>query len=531
MKYMSFLKKNIYINPIYLLYAFNLIIILGIVFGFLPRETITGSAFLIFFYLFLMKLEDSILFYLLTIPLFVALPVSRGFDSLNIWRIAILILFIRYLAQQFPLRILFKIDFWKKLPKKIWLHLNNNKLELWTVLYFVLALISVLVAFDKGSAIRRLFYVGQMILVYPLVLHVLRKNNLTKKLIKYLLASSLFIFIAGIFQLILSYFTSLGHFWGWWTWKVAQTFYGTDLANIVSGANTWFSYSPGRSPRLRLFSTMTDSHSFALYLVLATPILLWFIVSRYLKNKKVDAILILQGTVLCLMQFFIALSGTRGVWISVAAPIAIAIYLLIKKEGRNITKIVLVALSSFIIMLLVSSLFLSISQFNAKDKTDNTLTLKRLKSIFDIEETSNQGRLFIWKKSVESIIKRPFLGVGIGNFPVVLEQDVLLQKAGSTAHNVYLNSGAEMGILGLMLNVLIFYEILKRCYFFFKKKNTDSHSLLVAFLGFYFLWVFVYCLFDVAIFDARVMMFFAAEVAIVFSLSILDKKKMTTQLS
>jgi len=478
-----------------------------------------------------MKLEDSILFYLLTIPLFVALPVSRGFDSLNIWRIAILILFIRYLAQQFPLRILFKIDFWKKLPKKIWLHLNNNKLELWTVLYFVLALISVLVAFDKGSAIRRLFYVGQMILVYPLVLHVLRKNNLTKKLIKYLLASSLFIFIAGIFQLILSYFTSLGHFWGWWTWKVAQTFYGTDLANIVSGANTWFSYSPGRSPRLRLFSTMTDSHSFALYLVLATPILLWFIVSRYLKNKKVDAILILQGTVLCLMQFFIALSGTRGVWISVAAPIAIAIYLLIKKEGRNITKIVLVALSSFIIMLLVSSLFLSISQFNAKDKTDNTLTLKRLKSIFDIEETSNQGRLFIWKKSVESIIKRPFLGVGIGNFPVVLEQDVLLQKAGSTAHNVYLNSGAEMGILGLMLNVLIFYEILKRCYFFFKKKNTDSHSLLVAFLGFYFLWVFVYCLFDVAIFDARVMMFFAAEVAIVFSLSILDKKKMTTQLS
>jgi O-antigen ligase len=419
---------------------------------------------------------------------------------------------------------LLKIDFWKKIPKKIWLHLNNNKLELWTVLYFILALISVLVAFDKGAAIKRLFYVGQMILVYPLVLYVVRKKDLFKRSIKYLFASSLFIFIAGFFQLIFSYFTSLGHFWGWWTWKVAQTFYGTDLANIVSRANTWFSYSPDRSPRLRLFSTMTDSHSFALYLVLATPILLWFMVSHYLKNKKVNTILILQGTILCLMQFFIALSGTRGVWLSVVAPIAIAIYFLIKKEGRNITKIVLVTLSSFIIMLLVSSFFLSISQFNIKDKADNTLTLKRLKSIFDTEEISNQGRLFIWKKSVESIIKKPFLGVGIGNFPVVLEQDVLLQKAGSTAHNVYLNSGAEMGILGLMLNVLIFYEILKRCHLFFKQKKKDSHRLLASLFGFYFLWVFVYSLFDIAIFDARVMMFFVAEVAIINSEKLKTKR-------
>jgi O-antigen ligase len=521
---MSFLKKNIYINPIYLLCIFNLIIIGGIVFGLLPREVILGSAFLIFLYLFLMKLEDGVLFFVLNIPLFVAIPISRGFDSLNIWRIAILILTVKLLLTYFPVRKLFASETWNTLLRRTWAHLVNNKVEFWTILYFIIATLSVLVAADKGAAIKRIFYVGQMILVYPLVLHVLHKKNLIDKLIKYLFASSIFVFLVGILQLFFSYFTSLSHFWSWWTWKVSQTFYGTDLANIVSGANTWFSYSPDRSPRLRLFSTMTDSHSFALYLVLATPILLWFIVSRYLKNKKISAILILQCTILCLMQFFIALSGTRGVWLSVAAPIAIAIYFLIKKESKQISKIILIALSTFVIMLLASSLFLSISQFNVKDKTDNTLTLKRLKSISDIEETSNKGRLFIWAKSVESIIKRPILGVGMGNFPVILEQDIVLQKAGSTAHNVYLNSGAEMGIFGLILNILIFYEILRRCYLHFKEKEKNNYNLLVIFLGFYFLWIFAYSFFDVAIFDARVMMFFAAEVAIVFSLPLLNKK-------
>ncbi len=199
---MSFFKKNIFVNPLYLLYIFNLIILFGIVFGFLPREVIIGSAFLIFFYLFLMKLEDGILFFLASIPFFVALPVSRGFDSLNIWRIAVLILFFRFLSVQFPLILLFKPDFFKNLPQKIWHRLKKNKLELWTVLYFSLAFLSILVATDRIVALKRTFYIFQMILIYPLALYLARNKKLFKKGVKYLFASSFFVFLIGACQLI-----------------------------------------------------------------------------------------------------------------------------------------------------------------------------------------------------------------------------------------------------------------------------------------------------------------------------------------
>jgi O-antigen ligase len=525
MFFIQFLKKPIIIKPLYLLYIFNLIVLFGIVFGFLPREVILGSAFLIFFYLFLMKLEDGILFFLSSIPFFVALPVSRNFDSLNIWRIAILILFFRFLSIQFPLKLLFNPDFFKNLFQKVWNRFKENKLELWTVLYFLLAALSIFVATDKIIALKRLFYIFQMALVYPLTLYLMRNRAFLKKAIKYLFASSFFVFLIGICQLIFAYFASLGHFWGWWTWRVAHTFYGDNLANIVARANTWFSYYPGRSPTLRIFSTFTDSHSFALYLVFASPLLLWLIIRRFLKTKKIGAVLVLQSVIFILMQFSIALSGTRGIWISIGAPLIVAIYFVFRNKKDNLSKFVLGSLLIFILMLLLSSFFLSIPQFNVKDKADGALTIRRLKSIIDLEETSNQGRLFIWRESLKSITKHPFLGVGIANFPVILEQDILLQKAGSTAHNVYLNSAVEMGILGMILIVMIFYEILKKCWICFKKQNKNSFNILGALLGFYFLWAFAYCLFDIALFDARVMMFFAAEVALITTIPSLNKRE------
>jgi len=423
------------------------------------------------------------------------------------------------------LTLLFRPNFFRNFSQKTWNRLKKNKLELWTILYFLLAAFSIFVAMDKIVAFKRLFYIFQMVLVYPLTLYLVKNRVLLKRGVKYLFASSFFVFLIGICQLLFSYFASLGRFWEWWTWHVSYTFYGNSLANIVARANTWFSYYSGQSPTLRIFSTFTDSHSFALYLVLASPLLLWLIVKRFLKTKKIGVVLILQSIIFLLMQFSIALSGTRGIWISVGAPLIMAIYFVFRNKKDNLSKFVLGSLLIFILVLLLSSFFLSIPQFNIKDKIDNALTLRRLRSVMDFTETSNQGRLFIWKESLKSISKYPFLGVGIANFPVILEQDVLLQKAGSTAHNIYLNSAVEMGILGVVLIIMIFYEILKKCWICFKEQNKNSFNVLGALLGFYFLWVFTYCLFDVALFDARVMMFFIAEVAIVTTIPLLKKKK------
>ena len=63
-------------------------------------------------------------------------------------------------------------------------------------------------------------------------------------------------------------------------------------------------------------------------------------------------------------------------------------------------------------------------------------------------ETSNSGRIYIWKQSLESVIASPVFGVAIGNYPVILNQDVSLAKAGSSAHNLFLQIAAEIGLIG-----------------------------------------------------------------------------------
>lgn len=512
-------QHPVYINPTYLLYVFNLIIIFGVVFHLLPREMILGSAFLIFFYLFLLPLEDGILFFLANIPFFVALPVTRGFDSLNIWRIAVLILFARLLFVKFFSQAPFSLKRFKDIFRKICQKPKLNKIEVWTLVYFAVGFLSVLVAQDKISALKRWFYLAEMILAYPLTLFLIREKKLLVRTLRFILVSVFLILIIALGQLCFSYFVNLGYFWGWWTWRIAQTFYGNNLANIVSRANTWFSYYDSNYPTLRSFSTFTDSHSFSLYFLLSSPLILWLIIKNYLREKKIERETILLGIAFILMQFLVVLSGTRGIWLTFSAPLALAGFFVIKGWQKSLTKFVLSGLIIFALMLPLSSLFLSIPQFNVGfEGIDQTLTLKRFRSIIDLEETSNKGRLLIWKKSVETFVKRPFLGVGIGNFPVVLDEDVRLQKAGSTAHNVYLNSGVEMGLLGLMANVLIFFYILKECFRGIKGKITPSLALRFL-LGFYFIWVFTYSLFDIAIFDARVMILFATEIGILVAFS------------
>jgi O-antigen ligase len=519
---MSFLRKKIYCHPLYLLYIFQLIIIGGVIFHTLPREIILSLAFLILLFLSLTKLKDALFFFLASVPFFVALPITNIFDSLNIWRLAILVLLGRFIFQRFPLKIWLHGDFLKTLPKRIWQRLRRNKIEFWTVVYLAISLLSILKAQDKIAALKRLIYIAQMISVYPLARGLLKKEKDLKKAVKFILISSLLVLIIGLAQLAFSYVTSLDYFWGWWAWRVEVTLYGKNLANIVSRANTWFSYYGGSFPRLRSFGTFTDSHSFALYLLLASPLLLWLGLKDYLEKRKISLRSFLLSIAFILMQFLVVLSGTRGIWISVISALGVALYFLLKRLKPFLVRYILGALGVFIILLPLSSFLLSIPQFSMpSSRSGGALTMRRFQSIIDFNEISNQGRLFIWQESLKSIAKNPLLGVGIGNFPVILEQDVLLQEAGSTAHNIYLNAGVEMGIFGILALGMVFYHIFKKGYLFIKVRAKNHFYYLPILLGFYFLWIAVYSLFDIAIFDARVMIIFVTLIA---ALNVLSKK-------
>jgi len=100
------------------------------------------------------------------------------------------------------------------------------------------------------------------------------------------------------------------------------------------------------------------------------------------------------------------------------------------------------------------------------------------------------------------MVAHPFLGVGIGNFPVVLALNPSAIKAGASAHNLYLNFFAELGILGFVASSVLIFELCRRAWLVFRR--YDGMTRFFAFnVLLYLIWIIWYSMTDVAIFDER----------------------------
>ena len=64
------------------------------VFNLAPREAALFLTGLLIFYFIFSPLEDSLWVFIASIPLFVALPVTEGFDTMANWRILLAVLFL-----------------------------------------------------------------------------------------------------------------------------------------------------------------------------------------------------------------------------------------------------------------------------------------------------------------------------------------------------------------------------------------------------------------------------------------------------
>ena len=167
----------------------------------------------------------------------------------------------------------------------------------------------------------------------------------------------------------------------------------------------------------------------------------------------------------------------------------------------------------FFLMFAVAFPIFSSPQFLV-GKSDDILK-QRLKSIIDFGETSNAQRIEIWKKTLVSIKKHPLLGVGIGNYPVVLGQDIRLAKAGSSAHNLYLHIAAEMGVLAGIIFIWFLRLLFKKNYENFIGENDKQLKTYLAATLLFVPWVLIYSLTDIAIFDERALLFALIPISVI----------------
>jgi O-antigen ligase len=171
-----------------------------------------------------------------------------------------------------------------------------------------------------------------------------------------------------------------------------------------------------------------------------------------------------------------------------------------------------IVLALMIPMFLVAFPIFASPQFLLSKGNANFLR-NRIHSIIDLGETSNGTRLMIWRASIDSIRHNPLLGVGIGNFPVVLGQSIMLARAGSTAHNLYLHIPAEMGIpAGLVAFATLVLIGLRSWWWSLQARDTES--LVAALTTLSLLWMYIYVGTDPIIFDERILLLFGVIVAL-----------------
>ena len=510
-----------YFTELNIAFAAQLAVILFVIFDILPRETLLLSGGLLVIFALKNSIEESVFLIARCIPLFTALPFTSNFDSFNVWRFIVLIIFIKWVWQYDVLAKTLNAlsDILKEVKKNIRAAIvfayKNWRIEFLCAVLLLVSVLSLAKADDILIGVKRIIYFMNLGMLFFVARAVANKNNLNKIAFNALLSGALIVFI-GFVQLASAYYMSVDNFSDFWALKVEKTLYGTAWANIAIAANTWFAYY-NNTIHLRMFSSFPDTHSFPIYLlmIIGFATSLFFNRSAKEKIKKAAIFALIVFAVMALI-----LTGTRGIWASALFPALILGYLFFKKEiSRRAAISAGLPLILFLAFLPLSSLVFNSAQFamtggSAGDKVFS----ERIKSIIDTNEVSNSGRIYIWKETLASIARNPILGVGIGNFPTILEQNPTAIKAGASAHNLYLNFFAELGILGFSAAMLIIYEILKKSRRLFKNSEFTAWFFgLNALL--YLIWILWYNMTDVAIFDERAFLLLMIFVGTIFALN------------
>ncbi|MDO8658061.1 MAG: O-antigen ligase family protein, partial [Candidatus Levybacteria bacterium] len=329
-------------------------------------------------------------------------------------------------------------------------------------------------------------------------------------------------------QLGSTYFIDIYQFMRIWGERIQCNQFGNQWCDIaVQVGNTWFAYY-GEQLSLRVFSLFPDSHSFPQFILLGLPAIFAIAIAEKVMlhhdNLKKMFKTRSQLTIVWVPLIFLAaiLTGTRGIWAGSVGALLFGlfyIFILIRKkikDRKNILVYIASCLTVFFLLFIVAFPIFESPQF-LLSKGNSLLFGKRIRSIIDFGETSNSQRIEIWKASLESIKKHPLLGVGIGNFPIVLNQDLVLAKAGSSAHNIYLQIAAEMGIPALIFALWFLWFLMQKIYTNFITSRDWEITVYNGASLIFIPWVLIYSLTDVALFDERAFLLFVTTISLILT--------------
>ena len=190
-----------------------------------------------------------------------------------------------------------------------------------------------------------------------------------------------------------------------------------------------------------------DANDLATYLVTAMPLGVYFL----LTGRRAVGRVLAAGALAILTVAFVR-TGSRGGFI---ALIAVIVFIVLRYSaislGRRLSAAVLVT----IILLGTAS--------NRYWEQMTTIA-----SDDDYNRTEETGRLQIWGRGIGYMLQHPLLGIGPGNFqtaegtlsPLADRQQFGVGVRWNAAHNTYIQVGAETGVIGLLLFLVMIGSVL-----------------------------------------------------------------------
>lgn len=295
--------------------------------------------------------------------------------------------------------------------------------------FLAVTLLSVLWSENRDFALRKELF---LLSFFPLLL-VLSAVFEEKKVIRTIALQS-FVYGAflsacsGILLFFSQFLFGVEKTFSFLTGSVLPFFLGTAFAQSVAEHPSLLVNISGAT-LLRASGVFPDPHMFAFYLGMASPIALAFALLASSQKKKRTWLLIFAA-----ILFADLLSFSRGGYVGLAAGSILFFFLsgaMDRLSQRQKIGTLLFA------PLLIAVIFLS--PFGT-----------RFLSSFSHTDGSNVERLRLWHEAVTHIGERPFFGVGLGNYPLLVKPSASYREP-IYAHNLYLDIAVEVGMVGLLL--------------------------------------------------------------------------------
>ncbi len=334
--------------------------------------------------------------------------------------------------------------------------LIDNRFRFWALVFFVfIATLSFSWAIDAGFSFRKALFFVSVLPLYLVSYQLLHSKE--KRLILYKIISwsafflSFFSILFFSFQFIFGLDETLD-----FIYFFAPFLWGNSFSELVTAFPSWMINLNGITV-LRTFLPFPDPHLFSLFLNLSLP----FVFYSFVKTKEKFYLLI---------SFFIFLAISLS--FSRAAYLSLLLGLIFLFLRSNFFKKVLAKPVPFFagILFVLALLF-----------APNPISSRFLSS-FDVSEGSNSGRIEMWKKGVEIIDLHPIGGVGLGNFSRFVNPSVD-ERNPIYAHNLFLDFGAETGIISMLLLLAIFAAPILASL----KNKTFENKLIATFFVIFFI--------------------------------------------